>query len=155
MSEKPVPSNLLHRFIATTFFTGYLPLAPGTAGTTACLLIFWFLPEFHFLILTLFAVSIFVIGLKSANALVPDWGKDPGKINIDEVAGMLVALIGLPKTTVVWLTAFLLFRLFDIVKPPPIRRLEYLPAGWGIMMDDIAAGIYTNICCVLIFRILI
>ena len=85
---------------------------------------------------------------------MPEWGKDPGKINIDEVAGMTVALIGLPKTAVVWFTAFLVFRFFDIVKPPPIRRLEYLPAGWGIMTDDIAAGIYANICCVLIFRIL-
>lgn len=154
MSEKSYPSNLLHRLIATTLFTGYIPIAPGTAGAALCLLILWFLPEVHYFVLILIALIIFVIGLKSANTLVPEWGNDPGKINIDEVAGMTVALIGLPKTAVVWFTAFLVFRFFDILKPPPIRRLEYLPAGWGIMTDDIAAGIYSNICCVLIFRIL-
>ena len=153
MSEKPAPLNFFHRLIATTFFTGYFPLAPGTAGSIACLLVFWFLPEFHFLVIILFAIIIYAIGIKSANALVQDWGKDPGMINIDEVAGMLVALVGQPKTSVIWLTAFLFFRFFDIVKPPPIRRLEFLPDGWGIMTDDIAAGIYANICCVLIFRI--
>ena len=154
VSEKPYPSNSLHRLIATTLFTGYIPIAPGTAGAALCLIILWFLPEVHYLVLISIALIIFVIGLKSANTLVPEWGKDPGKINIDEVAGMIVALIGLPKTAVVWFTAFLVFRFFDIVKPLPIRRLEYLPAGWGIMTDDIAAGIYANICCVLIFRIL-
>ena len=155
MSEKPYPSNFVHRLIATTLFTGYVPIAPGTAGAALCILILWFLPGVHYLGLSLIAVMLFVIGLKSANILVPDWGKDPGKINIDEAAGMVVALIGLPKTAVIWLTAFLLFRFFDIVKPPPIRRLEYLSAGWGIMTDDIAAGIYTNVCCILIFKVLI
>lgn len=70
--------------------------------------------------------------------------KDPDFVVIDEVAGQLVSLLGVPLSGVSVLTAFVLFRVFDIVKPPPVRQLERLPAGIGIMFDDLAAGLYAS-----------
>lgn len=71
--------------------------------------------------------------------------KDPGHIVIDEFAGYLVSMMFLPVTAGYLIAAFVLFRGFDILKPPPIRGLQNLPGGWGVMVDDIAAGIYTNL----------
>ena len=78
---------------------------------------------------------------------------DPGIIIIDEIAGMLFALIALPKTLPLVIAAFFLFRFFDIVKPFPIKKIEKLPTGWGIMFDDVAAGIFSNIVLQLTLRI--
>lgn len=75
---------------------------------------------------------------------------DPSIIVIDEIVGMLVALAFLPKTATVVVLTFVMFRLFDIVKPFPVRNLERIPAGWGIMLDDVAAGVYANVVCRLI-----
>jgi len=73
------------------------------------------------------------------------WGKDPSRIVVDEVVGMSFSLIFLPKTYLIWGTAFLIFRFFDIVKPYPLKKFEKLKGGWGIMIDDLGAGIYTSI----------
>ena len=104
--------------------------------------------------MTLLAVVIFFTGAHVAHALVGEWGKDPSKINIDEAVGIIIALIGLPKDMGLWIAAFFLFRIIDIFKPLPIKIFEYLPGGWGIMSDDVVAGIYTNICCWLIIWLL-
>jgi phosphatidylglycerophosphatase A len=83
--------------------------------------------------------------------------KDPREVTVDEVVGMLIALYGLPFTPPVVLSTFLLYRLFDVVKPFPARRFEFLPVGFGIMADDIVAGFYANIVIHLIawlFRML-
>ena len=100
------------------------------------------------------ACTVFFSGVYISNLLSREWGKDPSKINIDEAAGLIIALIGLPKTYSIWIAAFFLFRIIDIFKPPPIKLLEFLPGGWGIMADDVAAGIYTNILCWIIIWIL-
>lgn len=147
MSEKSNSVCILYKLIGTTFFTGHVPIAPGTAGTLFCVLVLWFLPVENPLAMSVIAAAIFVSGVKAAGNLEPVWGKDPGKITIDEAAGMTVALIGIPKTAEIWFAAFILFRVFDIFKPPPVRQMEYLPHGWGVMMDDIIAGIYANIVC--------
>jgi phosphatidylglycerophosphatase A len=89
--------------------------------------------------------------------------KDPGQVNLDEVAGQSLALLLMPvsiaahtgRLWVVVLTAFVAFRLFDILKPPPIRRLEELPHGWGVLMDDLLAGVYANVAAQLLARIVI
>ena len=73
------------------------------------------------------------------------WGKDPSKVVIDEVSGMAIGLLLLPVNVKYLFAAFILFRFFDIVKPLYIRKIEALPRGWGIMLDDVAAGIYTNV----------
>lgn len=100
------------------------------------------------------ACVVFFSGVYVSNLLIPEWGNDPAKINIDEAAGLIIALTGLPKVYSIWIAAFFLFRIIDIFKPPPIKLLEFLPGGWGIMTDDVAAGIYTNILCWIIIWIL-
>ncbi|HEY5325619.1 MAG TPA: phosphatidylglycerophosphatase A, partial [Mucilaginibacter sp.] len=90
-------------------------------------------------------VLITFIGVWSSSVVEPIWGKDPARVVIDEVAGMCISLLFLPVNIKYVLCALILFRFFDIVKPLYIRKLELLPAGWGIMMDDVLAGFYTNI----------
>jgi phosphatidylglycerophosphatase A len=84
-------------------------------------------------------------GIWSANEVEPYWGKDSSRVVIDEAAGICISLLFVPVTPVHVLVALLLFRFFDIVKPLFIRRMEKLPGGWGVMLDDVLAGIYSNI----------
>jgi len=86
-----------------------------------------------------------VIGIWSGNKVEAEWGKDSSKVVIDEVAGMCVSLLFIPFKWPYMVIGLVLFRFFDIAKPLYIRRLEVLPGGWGVMMDDIAAGICSNI----------
>jgi len=89
------------------------------------------------------AVLVALIGIPAATRVARGSGvKDPQFVVIDEVAGQLVALIAVPLAWKSFLAGFILFRVFDILKPPPVRRLEALPEGSGIMLDDIAAGLY-------------
>jgi phosphatidylglycerophosphatase A len=89
------------------------------------------------------AVSITLIGIPAATRVARGSGiKDPQFVVIDEVAGQLIALIAVPLAWKSFLAAFILFRAFDIVKPPPVRQLEALPQGTGIVLDDVAAGLY-------------
>jgi phosphatidylglycerophosphatase A len=84
-------------------------------------------------------------GIWSANEVEPYWGKDSSRVVIDEAAGICISLLFVPVTPVHVLVALLLFRFFDIVKPLFIRRMEKRPGGWGVMLDDVLAGIYSNI----------
>lgn len=84
-------------------------------------------------------------GIWSANEVEAYWGKDSSRVVIDEAAGICISLLFVPVTPVHVLVALLLFRFFDIVKPLFIRRLEKLPGGWGVMLDDVLAGIYSNL----------
>ena len=138
-------------FIATGFYSGLLKPAPGTWGTAAAVVAIGF---FHHLfpgVDTLFiAVFLTGIGIWSANVvwqakLYPGGKKedDPGEIVIDEFAGYAVALVGLPMQWQSYLACFLLFRLFDIVKPPPVKWFEKFTGGVGIVLDDVMAGIYS------------
>ena len=81
----------------------------------------------------------------SSSKVEPIWGKDPARVVIDEVAGMCISLLFLPVNVKYLFCALILFRFFDIVKPLFIRKVESLPAGWGIMMDDVLAGVYANV----------
>ncbi|MBX2914742.1 MAG: phosphatidylglycerophosphatase A [Cyclobacteriaceae bacterium] len=87
---------------------------------------------------------IFVVGVWSANVVEADWGKDSSKVVIDEVAGMAISLLFLPFALRYIAMAFVLFRFFDIVKPFYIKRAEKFPGGWGVMIDDVIAGICAN-----------
>lgn len=145
--------NILAKIISTFFGVGYFPKAPGTMGSLAALIVYWVCPEINSLQLVMIILGITGIGIVSAtlteNEMKSKFGKDkgidPGIIVIDEVIGMLIALIAVPKATIFLIAAFILFRIFDIAKPYPIRRIEKLQGGWGIVFDDVIAGIYANI----------
>ncbi len=134
--------------VATFFGAGLLRPGPGTYGSIAAVLLWYaaahaFHPQ-HLAAWTLAASLLAtVIGIPAATIVAREsLREDPGHVVIDEVAGQLVALIAIPADWPHALLALLLFRLFDITKPPPIRQLERLPTGTGIMLDDLAAGLF-------------
>ncbi len=130
---------------ASVFGAGYAPIASGTVGSLVALVFIWFLPWTTFgLLVTLVVVTL--IGLWAGSRVERVLGrKDPGVIVIDEVAGMLLSVIGLPRSIPVLVTAFLLFRVFDIWKPFPARESQALSGGMGVMVDDLIAGLYALI----------
>jgi phosphatidylglycerophosphatase A len=134
------------KLIATVFYIGYAPVAPGTFGSLAALAFVWiFKPD----VLPLLAIltAVFIAGVLSSHAVEKNTGIKDGKyIVIDEFAGYLVSVAFLPLTGGYIISAFFLFRFFDILKPPPIRNIEKtFHGGLGIMLDDLSAGIFTNI----------
>ena len=135
----------LARLIATGLYTGFSPVAPGTVGSLIAAALLWFLPPFTDVTFLFMVFLLFVVGLWSSTLAEEEYGHDAGRINIDEIVGMLLSLMFLPKTPVVFGCGFLLFRFFDVLKPFPIRRSQRLPKGWGVMIDDVIAGIYTNL----------
>lgn len=145
--------NYLARIISTGLGVGYFPLAPGTMGSLAILIAYWICPELNGMQLAMIIVGLSVLGIYSAtitenemkSKLGKERGNDPGIIVIDEIVGMLIALLLQPKTTFFLISAFILFRIFDIAKPYPARKMEKLRGGWGIVLDDVVAGIYANI----------
>ena len=117
-------------------------MASGTVGSFVTLVALWLIPFTTFaLLVTLAVVTLVGIWAGSRVEMVID-AKDPGIIVIDEVAGMLVSVLFVPRTIPVLVTAFLLFRLFDIWKPFPARQLQELHGGLGVMLDDLIAGAY-------------
>jgi phosphatidylglycerophosphatase A len=132
--------------LATGCYAGRLPWAPGTFGTMVGLAVAYLLSRLQWpiaLIITILIVMLAVQVAQMAEKLVQ--AKDPGCIVIDEIAGICVALCGIQMDFTTGLAGFLLFRLFDIFKPPPIRLLEQkLSGGWGVVMDDVAAGVLTQ-----------
>jgi phosphatidylglycerophosphatase A len=137
-----------HKFIATFFYTGYTPIAPGTAGAAlaAIFLILWsyLAPEMGAFGIPLLITTIIVtiIGAYSTDQLAAEWGKDPSRVVVDEAIGMWISVLFLPVNIYIIFAGFVLFRLFDIWKPLGIRKMESIPGGWGVMMDDVLAGIY-------------
>ena len=134
----------LHKLIATFLGIGYVGKGGGTVAAIACCIIWWFLPTTNFgqAIIT---IVVCVLGVWSGNVVEPFWGKDSSKVVIDEVAGMMLTLLFFPITLKYVLTGLILFRFFDIAKPLFIRKLEKLPGGWGVMADDLAAGVYAHL----------
>lgn len=139
---------ILHKIISTTLGIGYIGKGAGTyASIFTCLLWYFLFPngdEFG-LLATAITLVITAAGVNSANEVEVLWGKDHQRVVIDEVAGMCIALLFIPATITHIIAALVLFRFFDIVKPLGIRRLEKWPGGWGVMADDVLAGIYANI----------
>jgi len=138
---------LFHKLAATVFGIGYFGKGAGTvAAFFACIIWYLFSHNNHEPLYFVFiTIAVIALGIWSGNKVEPIWGKDHNRVVIDEVAGMFISLLFVPVAWPYMLTAFILFRFFDIVKPLFIRRLESLPGGWGVMMDDILAGIYTNL----------
>jgi phosphatidylglycerophosphatase A len=132
--------------LATGFGAGYSPIAPGTAGTLVGLLLFWPLAGLGPLAQLAALAAMFVASVAAADSTARRTGlKDPSIVVVDEIIGVWVSLALLPWTPAVAVAAFLIFRALDVVKPPPARGFESLPGGWGIVLDDVMAGIYTNL----------
>ncbi len=135
-------------FLATTFYTGYCPAAPGTAGAVAGLIFIVIFPLFRGLLLLQASVILFFAGVWAAGETEKTHGHDAPQINIDEAAGIWITFIGFGASEFKWIwlvTGFVLFRVFDIAKPGFIGKAQRLRGGWGVMMDDVIAGLYANI----------
>ncbi len=137
----------LSKFIATFAGVGLFPIAPGTIGSIAGLGVLWAISfassDFYQILLQLLFLIIFIpIGVIASSAYEKHFGKiDPKEVVVDEVVGIMITLFALPFTWINIIAGFILFRFFDIVKPFPIGKLQNIKGGWGIMADDIAAGI--------------
>jgi len=134
--------------IATFFGIGRMGPGPGTWGSGATVLLWAGLahtlsPALRTPVVIALAVLITLLGIPAATQVARSSGsKDPQFVVIDEVAGQLISLIAVPLAWKTFLAGFILFRAFDIIKPPPVRQLEKLPEGTGIVLDDVAAGLY-------------
>ena len=146
------------KLIATSLGIGYIGKGAGTVAAVACCICWYFAwaggypPVIAAVIIT---VAITFIGVWAGNMVEPLWGKDHQRVVIDEVAGMCITLLFIPVSLKYVLCGLILFRFFDITKPLLIRRLEKLPGGWGVMADDVLAGIYANILLqgIVIFKV--
>ncbi len=153
-------------WVATFFGAGYLHPGPGTHASLITAVVWWVVasrlaPTQHLPVLAVLALAATVAGIAAAGVVARESGrKDPPQVVIDEVAGQMIALLSFPFfVPLTWkylLASFILFRGFDIVKPPPVRQLEKLPGGWGIMLDDVAAGLLALVSLQLLihFRVL-
>ena len=145
-------------FLASACFIGYIPGAPGTYASLATTLIFFFvyrihdrvLPEIHLSAICLISLIGVVVSARASRAAQDE---DPSFVVIDEVAGQLLTFLFLPARWWILIGGTFLFRMFDIWKPFPLRKLEQLRNGVGIMADDIAAGIYANVVLQIVVRL--
>ena len=169
-NSRPIP--FFTNLIATGFFAGYIPWASGTFGTLVGVLIYLLPGTDSPWILLLMIVLGFFAGVTTSNRVAEIVGHrltksaelakstfqpggheaaDPSIVVIDEIVGVWITLLHLPKASLIVVAAFFAFRFFDIIKPPPARQLERVPKGWGIMLDDVIAGVYANIAIQLIY----
>ena len=147
-SHSTVPKSRLSWLIATFFGIGHLQPGSGTWASAVTIALWWaasrWIPS-AWIVSVAIAISALVtlIGIPPSTVVARESGiKDPGFVVMDVVAGQMIALIAVPVNWKYMLAGFILFRSFDIVKPFPLRRLEALPEGLGIMMDDVGAGLY-------------
>jgi phosphatidylglycerophosphatase A len=131
---------------------GYLPFVPGTWGSLLGLLLTWFFVPVNWWAVLIWLL-ILIIGAVVSTTAEKDLGHDARPIVIDEILGMGLALLLVPKRIVYYVIAFILFRFFDIVKPFPARQAEKLPGGWGVMADDLVAGVYANVVVQILVRL--
>lgn len=133
------------KLVATGLYSGYLRPFSGTWGTIPAWLIAYFLLKGNLPAIIIVSLVVFAVSVWSAGEAEKLFGHDSKNIVIDEWAGMFVTLIAVPFGLGNYLVAFIMFRIFDVVKIPPAAQFENLPGGWGVTMDDIAAGVYANI----------
>jgi len=132
--------NGLIRIISSGLGLGYFPLAPGTVGTLLGIPIVWLYPNNIFI-----SFALILLGVWSSQQGEKLYGeKDSPRIVIDEIAGYYLAMFSLPLNPQYLLVSFIIFRVMDVFKPGPIGKLQSLPGGWGVMADDLAAGLITN-----------
>ena len=137
--------NFFEKLLGSGFYTGYIPLASGTFASLAAWCIYY-IPHFEkpYVILPLIIIFLF-LGIQLGNKFENIYGKDPAECTIDEVVGMWISLLFIPKNFFIGFIAFLVWRVMDIIKPFPARKLESLKGGMGIMMDDVVSAFYSLI----------
>lgn len=138
--------------IATGCYSGYLPIAPGTWGSLVGLLLVFLLHNLSLTVYLAIVASLFLVGSFAAGEAekILD-NRDPGAVVIDEIVGMLIAMVAVPLTPLTMILGFILFRIFDILKPFPVNIFDQrFHGGLGIMLDDVIAGIYSLIVLQLI-----
>ncbi len=143
--------------IATGFYSGYLPKAPGTWGSLVGLVLFFLLHNLNLEIYLAVTAGIFLIGTFAAGEAEKIMDRqDPGLVVIDEITGILITMIGIPATPLAMVLGFIFFRIFDIFKPFPVNFVDQrFHGGLGIMLDDIVAGIYSLIVMQLLVRFIL
>jgi phosphatidylglycerophosphatase A len=145
--------GIASRVIATFFGTGYFPNAPGTFATIATLPLYLILRRLPAPIYILFLAKLIALGVITSDIMEKQWGKDPSRVVIDEVCGLLVTLISRPKGFKEIALGTLLFRFFDIIKPFPVGIIDRkVKGGIGIMADDIAAGVISALILLIVRR---
>ena len=145
--------NRISEHISTVFGVGYTAHAPGTIGSLFGLLIYMFLKDVNIAIYLCIVFILFVAGVYSSNIMEDVYDtKDPSFIIIDEVVGMLISLAYVPYSPLIAIMGFLLFRIIDIAKLPPLNWLEKMHGGMGIMLDDAVGGLIVNIILQVILR---
>ena len=146
----------LHKLIASVSGIGYAK-GGGTLASIAFCIVWILIPAGNIYWQVFFTLMVCAIGIWSGNVVDEFWGKDSSKVVIDEIAGMMVTVIAFPVNWKTTLAGLALFRFFDIAKPLFIRAMERLPKGWGVMADDILAGIYAHIVLYVLvyFKILV
>lgn len=146
---RPSEPSFFVRLIATGFFSGYSSFAPGTAGSCVALVIYCLLPPLNSWAWGGLLVGLFFVGVYTSGACEKAWGKDPRCVVIDEFVGFFVTVSLLPQSVLMGIVGFFVFRILDIIKPPPARQAEALPGGWGIVADDVVVGIYGYLILIL------
>ena len=132
--------------LATGLGTGYSPIAPGTMGTLLAIPVFLLLSSIPSPVYEWTIIAFFFLACWVSDKAQSYWGKkDDQRIVIDEIMGFFTAMMWVPRTFGFVIIGFFLFRFFDILKPPPVRRLERVRGGYGVVLDDVMAGVYANI----------
>ena len=129
----------------TFFGVGFVPVVPATWTSLVVALLFLVVPLTELRFQLSFLAFTLILGVPACGFLEEEFGEDPKQATMDEAAGMAVSLLAVPLNPLNVLVAFVFFRVFDVVKPPPARAAESLPGGWGIMADDVLAGIYARL----------
>ena len=134
------------RAIGSALGLGYTPFAPGTFASGAAALLYLYVPAIRELVWLVPMILLSVaLGVWAGGVMEEEYGEDPSQAVIDEVAGQWIALLFIPFSPLTVLLAFILFRLFDVLKPGPVDWAQRLPGGWGIMSDDVLAGVFANL----------
>ena len=137
--------NFFEKLLGSGLYTGFIPFASGTFGSLIALIIYW-IPGFENLYVIIPVIILSTIyGIFIGNKFDVIYGKDPAEYTLDEMIGQWIALLFLPKTILISVIAFFTWRVFDIIKPFPSKKLENLPGGIGIIADDIVASLYSLI----------
>ena len=144
-SASIVEPSFLTKLFASGLCTGYVPAGSGTLASALAGAIYY-IPGFEspFIFGSVLLLSL-GLGIVAASVMEKRYGHDPAEVTIDEVVGMWISVVLLPKKLFIVLAAFFLFRFFDIVKPSPAKKFDSMHGGLSIMMDDVVAGIYTNL----------